>query len=196
MQQLTKRGVRIEFVKECLTFTGEDSPMANLLLSVMGAFAEFERALIRERQREGIALAKQRGAYRGRKKALSPEQIVELQQRASLLALPEIQDDLIRHYTFNESDLALIRQRRGDANRLGFAVQLCLLRYPGYALAINMTVAEPVPIKPKPIRTLGWVIAIRFIRFPVSGTNSVRSCHADRQRHGASRLCLGIAPAT
>ena len=53
---LTKRGIRIEFVKECLSFTGEDSPMANLLLSVMGAFAEFERALIGERQREGIAL--------------------------------------------------------------------------------------------------------------------------------------------
>lgn len=83
VQQLTKRGVRIEFVKECLTFTGEDSPMANLLLSVMGAFAEFERALIRERQREGIALAKQRGAYRGRKKALLTEQVVELQSRAS-----------------------------------------------------------------------------------------------------------------
>ncbi|CAA9890759.1 conserved hypothetical protein [Candidatus Methylobacter favarea] len=83
VQQLTKRGIRIEFVKECLTFTGEDSPMANLLLSVMGAFAEFERALIRERQREGIALAKQRGAYRGRKKSLSPEQVLELQQRAS-----------------------------------------------------------------------------------------------------------------
>ena len=78
VQKLTKRGVRIEFVKESLTFTGEDSPMANLMLSVMGAFAEFERALIRERQREGIALAKQRGAYRGRKKALSPEQVAEL----------------------------------------------------------------------------------------------------------------------
>lgn len=83
VQQLTKRGIRIEFVKECLTFTGEDSPMANLLLSVMGAFAEFERALIRERQREGIALAKQRGAYRGRKKALVDDQIVELRRRAS-----------------------------------------------------------------------------------------------------------------
>ena len=71
VQMLTKRGIRIEFVKEGLHFTGEDSPMANLLLSVMGAFAEFERALIRERQREGIALAKKRGAYRGRKKALS-----------------------------------------------------------------------------------------------------------------------------
>ena len=83
VQGLTKRGVRIEFVKECLTFTGEDSPMANLMLSVMGAFAEFERALIRERQREGIALAKQRGAYRGRKKALSPEQVAALRQRAA-----------------------------------------------------------------------------------------------------------------
>jgi DNA invertase Pin-like site-specific DNA recombinase len=83
VQTLTKRGVRIEFVKECLSFTGEDSPMANLLLSVMGAFAEFERALIGERQREGIALAKQRGAYRGRKKALVNNQVVELHRRVS-----------------------------------------------------------------------------------------------------------------
>ena len=82
VQALTRRGVRIEFIKENLTFTGEDSPMANLMLSVMGAFAEFERALIRERQREGIALAKQRGAYRGRKKALSPERVDELRRRA------------------------------------------------------------------------------------------------------------------
>ena len=83
VQQLTKRGVRIEFVKEHLTFTGEDSPLANLMLSVMGAFAEFERALIRERQREGIALAKQRGVYRGRKKSLTPAQVAELRQRAA-----------------------------------------------------------------------------------------------------------------
>ena len=57
--------------------------MANLMLSVMGAFAEFERALINERQREGIALAKKRGAYRGRKKALSSEQIAELKNRVA-----------------------------------------------------------------------------------------------------------------
>lgn len=82
VQKLTKRGIRIEFVKESLMFTGDDSPMANLLLSVMGAFAEFERELIRERQREGIALAKARGAYRGRKKALSDDQVVELRRRA------------------------------------------------------------------------------------------------------------------
>lgn len=83
VQQLTQRGVRIEFVKESLTFTGEDSPMANLLLSVMGAFAEFERASIRERQREGIALAKQRGAYRGRKKSLGPDQVADLRRRVT-----------------------------------------------------------------------------------------------------------------
>ncbi|WP_425497799.1 recombinase family protein [Paraburkholderia ultramafica] len=71
VQALAQRSVRIEFAKECLTFTGEDSPMANLMLSVMGAFAEFERALIRERQRESIVLAQQRGAYRGRKPAFA-----------------------------------------------------------------------------------------------------------------------------
>ena len=56
--------------------------MATLLLSVMGAFAEFERALIRERQREGIELAKKRGAYRGRRKSLSADQMTQLRQRA------------------------------------------------------------------------------------------------------------------
>ena len=45
---VTKRGIRIEFIKEGLIFTGEDSPMANLMLSVMGAVAEFERGLNNE----------------------------------------------------------------------------------------------------------------------------------------------------
>jgi len=83
VQMLTQRGVHIEFIKEHLSFTGEDTPMANLMLSVMGAFAEFERSLIRERQREGIALAKQRGAYRGRKKSLSDMEIIEVRQRVA-----------------------------------------------------------------------------------------------------------------
>jgi len=84
VQTLTARGIRIEFVKEGLTFTGEDSPMATLMLSVMGAFAEFERALIRERQREGIVLARQRGVYRGRNKVLSPAEAAELRRRVDL----------------------------------------------------------------------------------------------------------------
>jgi len=78
VRNLTSKGVKVQFVKESLTFSGEDSPIANLLLSVMGAFAEFERSLIRERQIEGIALAKQRGVYRGRKHALSDDEVSEL----------------------------------------------------------------------------------------------------------------------
>jgi DNA invertase Pin-like site-specific DNA recombinase len=78
---LTARGIRVQFVKENLTFTGADSPMSNLLLSVMGAFAEFERALIRERQREGIELAKKTGVYRGRKKTLTLQRAAELYRR-------------------------------------------------------------------------------------------------------------------
>ena len=80
---LTARGVQVQFIKEQLAFTGEDTAMATLLLSVMGAFAEFERALIKERQREGIALAKTRGAYRGRRKALTAEQIDKLRTGAA-----------------------------------------------------------------------------------------------------------------
>lgn len=61
--------------------------------------------------------------------------VLSTTERESLLAFPDSKDELIRHYTFNESDLALIRQRRGAANRLGFAVQLCCMRYPGIMLA-------------------------------------------------------------
>ena len=81
VQTLTGKGVRIEFVKEHLTFTGEDSPMAKLMLSVMGAIHEFDRVLIKERQREGITLAKKRGAFKGRKKSLSQTEAAQLRQR-------------------------------------------------------------------------------------------------------------------
>lgn len=83
VQILTDKEVRIDFIKEQLSFTGEDSPMATLLLSVMGAFAEFERALLKERQREGIALAKQRGGYRGRKRSFAGADITVLQSRVA-----------------------------------------------------------------------------------------------------------------
>ncbi len=81
VRELTGRGVSVQFAKEGLTFTGEDSPMATLLLSVMGAFAEFERSLIKERQREGIAIAKDKGVYKGRKPALSETQAEALRAR-------------------------------------------------------------------------------------------------------------------
>lgn len=78
---LTSRGVTVRFLKENLTFNGSGDPMSKLMLSMMGAFAEFERSLILERQREGIALAKQRGAYKGRKPSLTPSQADQLRLR-------------------------------------------------------------------------------------------------------------------
>lgn len=80
VMQLTQKGVKVQFVKENLTFSGDDSAMSQLLLSVMGAFAEFERALLKERQREGIELARRRGVYKGRQKCLSTEQVVAIQE--------------------------------------------------------------------------------------------------------------------
>lgn len=75
-------------------------------------------------------------------------------ERSGLLSFPLTDDELIRHYTFSEHDLSLIRQRRGEHNRLGFAVQLCYLRYPGFALPID---SEP----PRSLLMLvGWQLGI------------------------------------
>jgi DNA invertase Pin-like site-specific DNA recombinase len=100
--QLTKKGIQIEFLKEHLTFTGDDSPMANLLLSVMGAFAEFERALIKERQKEGIALAKKKGIYKGRKRTVTPEQVAEMRAR---IVHGETKSDVARAFGISRETL-------------------------------------------------------------------------------------------
>ena len=71
VKSLTAKGVKITFLKESLTFTGEDNPMANLMLGIMGSLAEWERSVTRERQLQGIAIAKELGVYKGRKKALN-----------------------------------------------------------------------------------------------------------------------------
>lgn len=81
VRELTGRGVRVQFAKENLTFAGDDSPMSTLLLSMLGAVAEFERSMILERQREGIAIAKAKGVYKGRKPALSDDQAAEVARR-------------------------------------------------------------------------------------------------------------------
>lgn len=112
VNELTERGVRIEFVKEGLTFTGEDSPMAKLLLSVMGAFGEFERALIRERQREGIELARKKGKYKGRKRSLSPEQVAALKER---VAAGEKKAGLAREFGISRE--TLYQYLRADVER-------------------------------------------------------------------------------
>ena len=81
VDELTGKGVRVRFVKEGLTFGDTSDPCATLMLSVMGAVAEFERALLLERQREGIAIAKTKGVYKGRKPSLTDDQALEMDWR-------------------------------------------------------------------------------------------------------------------
>ncbi len=79
VRELTMRGITVRFLKENLTFSGAESPLNNLMLSMLGAFAEFERGLIRERQREGIAIAKAKGGvFKGRKRALNNAQVAAM----------------------------------------------------------------------------------------------------------------------
>jgi len=82
---LNSRGVVVQFLKENLTFAGDDSDtsLSKLMFNMLGSFAEFERSLIRERQREGIALAKKAGVYRGRKPSLTAEQASALRKRVA-----------------------------------------------------------------------------------------------------------------
>ena len=76
IQRLNDKGVSVSFMKEKLVFSGDaDDAFAKLQLQMMGAFAEFERNIIRQRQAEGIARAKERGVYKGRKKTIDENRI-------------------------------------------------------------------------------------------------------------------------
>ncbi|MFI8608422.1 recombinase family protein [Pseudomonas sp. NPDC077649] len=75
VQELNAKGVHVQFHKENLLFTGDDNPTQHLMLSMMGAVAQFERSMIKERQREGIAKAKAKGVYTGRAKTIDDEAI-------------------------------------------------------------------------------------------------------------------------
>ena len=82
VRQLNDKGVAVHFLKEHQSITADGAgSMSRLILGVMGAVAEFERELIRERQREGIALAKERGAYKGRK----PTDKAKIEQALALI---------------------------------------------------------------------------------------------------------------
>ena len=79
IQTVTAKGASITFLSENLTFTAnQDDPFAKLQLQMMGAFAEFERSIIRKRQAEGIAKAKAKGIYKGRKPTIDLEAIKRL----------------------------------------------------------------------------------------------------------------------
>lgn len=81
IQELNGRGVTVEFLTERLTFIpGAEDPFATFQLHLLGAVAQLERSLIRERQREGIDIARANGVYRGRARKLTPEQVAEAHQ--------------------------------------------------------------------------------------------------------------------
>ncbi len=81
--ELNAKNIAVEFVKENLSFSGQDDAMSKLMLSILGGVAEFERSIIRERQAQGISIAKTKGAYRGRKRALTADQVAAIRQRAA-----------------------------------------------------------------------------------------------------------------
>ena len=89
LNQITHRiagkGASVEFVSERLTFRpeGEEDPYAQFQMNLMGSFAEFERAMIRQRQADGIAAAKKRGVYKGRARLLTAEQVREVRAQAA-----------------------------------------------------------------------------------------------------------------
>lgn len=75
VNDLTARGVSVKFLKEGQVYSKDSTPVAKLMLGLLGSVAEFERSIIRERQAEGIARAKERGVYKGRAKVLTAEQV-------------------------------------------------------------------------------------------------------------------------
>ena len=83
VDELAERGVSVKFLKEGQTYSLDSSPVAKLMLGLLGSVAEFERAIIRERQAEGIAKAKARGVYKGRAKVLNEEQIMQAREWVS-----------------------------------------------------------------------------------------------------------------
>jgi DNA invertase Pin-like site-specific DNA recombinase len=85
VREMNGRGVSVEFIKENMRFTADsEDPRSTLMFTMLSAFAQFERSLIRERQREGIALAKAKGTvYKGRKPALNAERIAQLREQAA-----------------------------------------------------------------------------------------------------------------
>lgn len=77
VDELTSQDISVKFLKEGQTYSLNSTPIAKLMLGLLGSVAEFERSIIRERQAEGIARAKARGVYKGRAKALSDEQLAQ-----------------------------------------------------------------------------------------------------------------------
>ncbi len=103
VQTLTDKGVTVVFHKENLTFSGGASdPMKTLMLQMMGAFSEFERSLINERRKEGMAAAKAAGKQIGAKRKLSDEDVIEIKSR---LASGASKSSLANQYSISRQTL-------------------------------------------------------------------------------------------
>ena len=93
---------------------------------------------------------------------MSPRALLSSEQRARLFGIPVDQAEMARHYVLSAEDLAVIRSKRRAVNRLGFAIQLCLLRYPGQGLrpgehppdAMVVFVAHQLECRPPPLATM------------------------------------------
>lgn len=107
-------------------------------------------------------------------------------QLAGLLALPTAEADLIRYWTLDATDLAAVGQRRGEHNWLGFALQLCALRYPGRLLRADEVISEP---------------ALRFVADQVGAAPEVFAAYSARtqtcyQQLDALRAAYGFGHLT
>lgn len=101
---LNGRDISVQFHKENMLFGGSgDDSYQKLMFQILGAFAEFERSMILERQKEGIAKAKAQGKYRGRKAKLTAEQVTELKAKASEGTIPKAK--LAREYGISRQTL-------------------------------------------------------------------------------------------
>lgn len=117
VSDLTAKGVKVQFMKEGLTFTGDDNAMSMLMLSIMGAVAEFERSITRERQAEGIKIAKTKGVYKGRKASLTYEQLEEVKHKIAA-GVPKAK--VAREYKCNRE--TIYRYLRGDQKPEGVEI--------------------------------------------------------------------------
>lgn len=114
VKQFAEQGITVRFEKENLIFSPDTSnPMNTLLFNVMASFAEFERELIRERQREGVQIAKSKGLYKGRKREMTEERVQEIHTRvaageskAQIAKAMEISRDTLYRYLRDAEETA------------------------------------------------------------------------------------------
>lgn len=84
VESFIEKGIGIQFVKDNMSFSKQPTAVEKLILQTMASFAEFERNILKERQREGIEIAKAKGLYKGRRRALKLDQVIELNKKVEM----------------------------------------------------------------------------------------------------------------